>query len=138
MMQQQARTVWVRMSRGFEHAADICLDVQRIETTDRVEAELAKEPRTMAQSSVHNDASCVVKSRPLPAPTNAGGPYTPEPFKPDDHQRMFPLDVASFSVPHGVSSRANRCAQPSARAQTSSPCQRAVLVPLFPATSFRQ
>ena len=74
MMQQQARTVSVSKSSRFEHAADIRFDVLRIKATNRVETDLAKEPRTMAQPSIQNDAGCVVERRPLPLRSNARRP----------------------------------------------------------------
>src|SRR4029453_15507199 len=111
MMKQQPPTLSVPKSSRFEHAADICFDVLRNEAAHRVETDLAKDLRPMAQPSVENDASCVVERRSFPRRSNPRGPHTAEPFKPDDHRRMFPLDVASFSVPHEVFSRANGSGQ---------------------------
>src|SRR5438552_585241 len=100
MMQQQATTVAVRESSRLEHAADIRLDMVRIEAADGVETDLAKYARTVAQPSIQDDAGCVVEGRPIPFCANAGRPYAPEPLKPDDHRRMFLSHVvASFFVP---------------------------------------
>src|SRR5437016_3901540 len=105
MVQQQARTAPIPKSRGFEHAADIGLDVPRIEAPGAVETNLAKESGTMPQPSVQDDTGRVVESCPFGHRSVPGGPHTPEPFKPDDHRRMFLSLVGSFSAPLGVASR---------------------------------
>src|SRR2546426_12623298 len=107
MMQQQAATVSVRESSRLEHAADIHLDMLRIETTNRVETDLAKYARTVPQPSIQDDAGCVVEGCPRPFCDSAGRPDAPEPLKPDDHRRMFlSLAPASFFFPRALVSRA--------------------------------
>src|SRR5882672_7124042 len=107
MMQQQAATVSVGESSRLEHAADIRLDMLRIEASDGVETDLPKYSRTVAQPSIQDDAGCVVEGCPVPFCANAGRPNAPEPLKRDDHRRMFLLHaVASFFVPRALVSRA--------------------------------
>src|SRR5881296_4357147 len=106
MMQQQAATISVRASSRLEHAADIRLDMLRIEAAEGVETDLAKYARTVAQPSIQDDAGGVVEGRPIPFCANAGRPYASEPLKPDDHRLMFLSHVASFFVPPALVSRA--------------------------------
>src|SRR6266404_3969218 len=101
MMQQQVRTAPIPKSRGFEHAADIRLDVPRIEAAGAVETNLAKESGTMPQPSVQHD----------------------------DHRRMFLSLVGSFSAPLGVASRVSGPGQ--ARDREWTPFLFGPPVPLF-------